>query len=1309
MVTRVKVAATARSGHHGPSHRVMTLADLRARVDGLTPADRRSFLRRLAGAAKIDAPARRKAAIETIAADLSRVEARVARRRAAVPEKFTYPADLPITEHLDELGEVIRTNQVVIVSGETGSGKSTQIPKLCLELGRGVDGFIGHTQPRRIAARSIAERIAEETGTRVGGLVGYTVRFTDRVGDDTLIRVMTDGIVLSEIHRDRRLARYDTLIVDEAHERSLNIDFLLGYLKALLPRRPDLKVIITSATIDTERFSEHFGGAPVVEVSGRAYPVEVRYRPLDDPEASKPRDQPQAIADAVVELYTESPGDILVFCSGEREIRDAADALADLHLAHTQVLPLYGRLSAAEQHRVFEPHRGRRVIIATNVAETSLTVPGVRSVVDVGTARISRYSRRTKVQRLPIEPISRASADQRAGRCGRLGPGVCIRLYTEEDYRSRPAFTEPEIRRTNLASVILQMAALDLGGIEAFGFLDPPESRSIRDGIALLEELGAVNPTHQGTRRWLTKLGRRLARFPLDVRLARMVIEADRNGCLAEVAVIAAALSVRDPRERPVEHRQHADQLHARFKHPDSDLLSWLHLWEYLQTERRARTSNQFRRMCRDEFLNERRIREWQHIHAQLRDVTEELGMTVNTTPADPDAIHRSVLAGLLSHIGTKDPDGYEYRGARSARFFIAPGSTLFKAAPRWVMAAELVETSRLWARGVAPIRPEWVERVGAHLVRTSYSDPWWDADRGAAVAYETVTIYGLPLVTDRSVQYGRIDPAGARELFISHALVAGEWETHHDFAAHNEAMIEQVLALEARERRTDLLVDDGAIFEFFDRRVPGDVLSVRHFDRWWKDARHDDPHLLDLGLDDLIDAAVVAPDTDAFPDVWHHGDVAMALMYAFEPGGTTDGVTVDVPIGGLDRVDPAVFEWHVPGYRVELLTELIRTLPKRLRKPFVPIPDTARALAERLGPGDGRLLSALRRELTRIGGVPIPPDAFDLDVLPSHLRPTFRVVDDQGEPVAEGDDLAVLKAELRDAARAMPATTHELEQIGLTTWSIGALPRVVEIGDADRRVRAYPALVDEGGSVAVRLLATADEQADAMWAGTARLLALNLPSAGKMLRLLLTADAKRAIRSGPHGAPAEWVDDCLTCVAGQVIADAGGPPFDGVGFDALVARAREDLDKRVEAVGSASLRILGLARSLRTTLGRTDADAPQVAVADMQGQLDQLIYPGFLTAVGASRLVDVERYLRAIERRLERLVENPQRDRELMTRVQRLEGEYERLCEALAPSPEPAEIAWMLQELRVSLFAQALGTRGKVSEQRIAKALEAL
>ncbi|MDJ0952054.1 MAG: ATP-dependent RNA helicase HrpA [Acidimicrobiia bacterium] len=1286
------------------------ISDLRARSDGLMPADRRHFQRRISGAAKISSRQKRDKVLATLEREIDAAARKLEARRLATPDKISYPAELPITDRRQELLDAIRDNQVVIVAGETGSGKSTQLPKLCLELGRGVAGWIGHTQPRRIAARSIASRVAEELGGAVGGIVGYTVRFSDQVGDTTLVKLMTDGILLNEIHHDRRLSRYDTIIVDEAHERSLNIDFLLGYLKELLPRRPDLKVIITSATIDTERFSAHFNDAPIVEVSGRTYPVEMRYRPLDDPTHPEPRDQPQGICDAVVELFTEKDGDILVFCSGEREIRDAADAINELGLRHTEIVPLYGRLSTGEQNRVFAKHTGRRVVVATNVAETSLTVPGIRAVVDAGTARISRYGRRTKVQRLPIEPISRASADQRAGRCGRLGPGVCIRLYSEDDYNSRPEFTEPEIQRTSLASVILQMAALDLGDIETFPFLDPPDSRSIRDGVALLEEVGALrrNGDESETRRRLTKLGRQLARIPLDIRLARMILEADHNDCLREVEVIAAALSIQDPRERPIDKEQQADQMHARFRHEESDFLGWLQLWDYLRNERRARTSGQFRRLCRDEYLSYRRVREWQDIHAQLRDISDELKLHRNRRKADGDTVHRTLLAGLLSHVGKKNPDGYEYRGARGARFYISPGSTLFKRSPEWVMAAELVETTRLWAHSVVGIPPEWIEQAGAHLIRRSHSDPWWDAERGSAVARESVSLYGIPLQTDRVVQYGRFDPAAARELFIRHALVAGEWQSHHDFVAHNHDQIDTVLEMEARERRTNLLIDDDTLTAWFAARIPEDITTVRHFDRWWRDMKGRQPHRLDLTLDDLIDPASAAPDASAFPQVWEYGDLGLPLEYEFDPASPADGVTIDVPLRGLDRIDPTVFEWHVPGLRHELVTELIRSMPKSFRKLFAPVPDTARQVLARITPQDGGLLLNLRRELQRIGGVPIPADVFDLSALPPHLRPAFRVIDDEGREVADGSDLHALKQQVQEETRsAVDTSAHEIEATGLTEWGFGELPSVVEISGTEHTMQAFPALIDEGETVGVALLATADEQDAAMWQGTIRLLLLNLPSPGKLLRPLLDPDAKEALRTGPHADQTAWVQDCLGCALGEIITAAGGPAWDGVAFDRLLRTARDELHPLVTRVAQDSLDLFVALEEAESAFNRLDDTRHAEVLQDIGNQVASLIYPGFLTQVGSDRIADIRRYLLAITKRIERLAQDPQRDSANMAIVHELEDELDRISAALPGEPRLMDAAWMIQELRVSLFAQSVGTKGKVSAVRIRRLLD--
>ncbi|MGA9597798.1 MAG: ATP-dependent RNA helicase HrpA, partial [Acidimicrobiia bacterium] len=1174
-------------------------------------------------------PDKRARVLDALEHEIEAATRKLAARQEALPDKISYPAELPITGRRQDLLDTIRDHQVVIVAGETGSGKSTQIPKLCLELGRGVKGWIGHTQPRRLAARSIATRVAEELGDSVGGLVGYTVRFSDQVGDRTLVKLMTDGILLNEIHHDRRLNRYDTIIIDEAHERSLNIDFLLGYLKNLLPKRPDLKVIITSATIDTERFAAHFDNAPIVEVSGRTHPVELRYRPLDDVALPEPKDQPEGICDAVVELFTEKDGDILVFCSGEREIRDAAEAIDDLGLRHTEVVPLYGRLSTGEQNRVFAAHTGRRIVVATNVAETSLTVPGIRAVVDAGTARISRYGRRTKVQRLPIEPISQASANQRAGRCGRLGPGVCIRLYSEDDFATRPEFTEPEVLRTGLASVILQMVALDLGDIESFPFLDPPDSRSIRDGYALLEEVRALESGGEGKPR-LTKIGRQLARLPIDIRLGTMVLAAHRNDCLAEVEVIAAALSIQDPRERPVDKEQQADQMHARFRDGRSDFLGWLSLWDYLRTERRARTSNQFRRLCLDEYLSYRRVREWQDVYSQLRDISDELGLHRNRKPADQDVIHRTLLTGLLSHVGKKDPNGYEYRGAHSARFFISPGSTLFKQTPEWVMAGELVETTRLWAHTVAGVSPQWVEEAGSHLINRSYSDPWWDTEHGAAVARESVSLFGMQLHVDRVVQYGRIDPRTARELFIRHALVAGEWDAAHVFVEHNRNQIDNVLAIETRERRANLLVDDDTLVAFFAARIPEDVADVRRFDRWWRDMKGVQPHLLHLSDEVLIDRTVAPPDPDAYPEVWEYGDLGLPLDYEFDPSSAHDGMTVDIPLRGLDRIDPAVFEWHVPGYREELVIELIRSLPKKLRKNFAPVPDTARTVLAAISDSDDAgLLHTLRRELHRIGNELIPVDAFDLDSLPPHLRPTFRVVDDTGSVVVEGRDLRVLKEDVRaETAAAVDATTHDLETSGLTEWSIGELPQVLAVSGADHTVNAYPALVDEGDSVGVRLLATPEEQSAAMWQGTIRLLLINLPSPGKLLRPMLDRDAKAALGVGPHRDQTEWVDDCLGCALGEIIARAGGPAWDATGFDRLLAVARDELHPLVTRVAAESLELLTALEEAEIAFNRLDDERHRPVIDDIANQVAALVYPGFLTRISSDRIADVSRYL---------------------------------------------------------------------------------
>ena len=1295
-------------------------------------------------------------------------------RQASVPE-LRYPADLPVSQRKDEIGAAIRDHQVVIVAGETGSGKTTQLPKICLELGRGVTGQIGHTQPRRIAARTVAERIASELGTELGTTVGYKVRFTDTSSDSTLVKVMTDGILLTEMRRDRQLRHYDTLIIDEAHERSLNIDFILGYLKRLLPRRPDLKVIITSATIDPERFREHFRefGAPVIEVSGRTYPVEVRYRPLADPDdpAQEPKDQVQGILDAITELSAVGPGDILVFLSGEREIRDTADALDGL--AGLEVLPLYARLSAAEQHRVFDRkpgqanHFSRRVVLATNVAETSLTVPGIKYVIDPGTARISRYSQRTKVQRLPIEPISQASANQRKGRCGRTSDGVCIRLYSEEDYESRPEFTDPEILRTNLASVILQMAALDLGDMAEFPFVEPPDSRNIADGVRLLEELGAFSPGHEPGRgrTRLTETGRRLSRLPLDPRLGRMILEAGRNGCAREVLIITAALSIIDPRERPADARQAADEMHARFAEPGSDFLAFLNLWDYLRDRQSQLSTSAFRRLCRREYLHFLRVREWQDVYGQLRQAAADLGIHTGrerrgtgepgqapprqngqgqrgggrtrpragraglpaaqapsrdaeaggTFPADlADRVHMSVLAGLLSHIGMQDTDSRprgkrrpltEFAGARGARFAIFPDSALARKPPQWVVAAELVETSRLWARVTARIDPGWAEPLAAHLVRRSYSEPRWDARRGAAVATEKVSLYGLPIVAGRTVMYGRIDPAAARDLFITHALVEGDWQTHHPFFARNQQMLADAEDTERKARRRGIVADDAARFEFYDRRIPAEVTSARHFDTWWKKARAADPGLLDFSPADLIRPAAGEISEDDYPARW----ADLPVSYEFSPGEPDDGVTVDIPLARLNQVTGEEFSWQVPGLRQEMVTELIRSLPKQLRTTFVPVPDTARAVLPRLGPARGDLLDALGTELSRLGGVHIPRSAWDESRLPPYLRITFRVVED-GRVLAAGKDLDELRRQLRPRLQAtLSEAAAGITRAGLRTWDIGTLPRVFSQGE----VRAYPALADTGTAADVRLFETRAQADAAMLRGTRRLLLLQVPSGARAVASRLPVSAKLAMSRHPYPGTGALLEDCAAAAADQVITEAGGPAWDEAGFTRLLEAARANLAARTADVVALAARALAEAHQVETSLAGTPSPPVRAAFADLRAQLTGLIYPGFIAATGARRLPDLVRYLRGMSRRLEKMPEALGRDAERMAVVAQVTADYQQTLADLPPArrddADVRDVRWMIEELRVSLFAQTLGTSGPVSQRRIERALDQL
>ena len=1306
---------------------------------------------------------------------------------------ISYPAELPVSERREDLMAAIAANQVTIIAGETGSGKTTQIPKMCLELGLGENGLIGHTQPRRLAARTVAERIAEELGVDIGQEVGFQVRFTGEVSRATKVKLMTDGILLAEIQRDKLLRKYNAIIIDEAHERSLNIDFILGYLKRILPQRPDLKVIITSATIDPQRFANHFGTpekpAPIIEVSGRTYPVEIRYRPLSQPpagtdeedasddELEEDRDPLDAVCDAVDELALEAPGDILVFFSGEREIRDAAEALnariqSNRRLTGTEVLPLFARLSLQEQHKVFHPGNKRRIVLATNVAETSLTVPGIKYVFYTGTARISRYSHRTKVQRLPIERVSQASANQRSGRCGRVSDGIAIRLYSEEDFESRPLFTDPEILRTNLAAVILQMTAMGVArgpkDVEDFPFVEPPETRAINDGVTLLRELGALaSATPQNgkggpkTGGGLTAVGQKLAQLPVDPRLGRMIVEAGKRGCVREVMILAAALTIQDPRERPTDKQQLAAEKHNRFKDENSDFTGFLNLWNYLQEKQQELSSSAFRRLCRAEFINYLRVREWQDLFAQLRQLARPLGISLdNKRLAEPvgnhDGVHISLLSGLLSHIGILDERKREYAGARGTRFAIFPGSALFKKSPTFVMAAELVETSRLWARVAAKFDPVWAEQVAPDLVKRSYSEPHWSTRQGAVMAYEKVTLYGVPIIAQRRINYGRVDPVVARELFIRHALVEGDWKTHHKFFHRNRALLQEVEELEARMRRRDLLVDDETLFEFYDARIGPDVVSERHFDKWWKEARQENPDLLDYDKSLLLSDDADNLDVSAYPKTWLHKGFELPLTYEFHPVAPgsppdpSDGVTAEVPVLFLNQLDDKAFRWLIPGQRVELVTALIKSLPKQVRKNFVPAPDVARqavaVLESDFDPASDDLEPSLELALRRIRGHVIPPGSWNWDAVPPHLRVTFKVVDSKGRVLGEGKDLAALQEELAPATRraiaeslgATPASTAPRgkagraagkaddggasrsqapaqvpagsapagfrEQEGLTEWSFGTIQRQVSNIVKGHTVTGYPALVDQGKSVALRVFQTADEQQDAMRGGVIRLLALRVPAPDRYVLEHLSNTEKLTFSQNPHGSVSALIADCALAAIDKLTP--AELPWDRKSFDALYEVVRAELIDTVFSVTAVVERILASTRRIEKQLKGTTSLALISALNDIKSQLEQLVYPGFVARTGYAQLSQLPRYLAAIEKRLERLPGNVQRDALNMAVVQRLEDDYDDAVSALLPGRraggELAQVRWMIEELRVSLFAVELGTAYSVSEKRI-------
>lgn len=1228
--------------------------------------------------------------------------------------EIEYDSELPVVAKRNELMQAIREHQVVIIAGETGSGKTTQLPKICLELGLGMRGFIGHTQPRRIAARSIAARISEELKTDPGDKVGFKVRFNDNVSSNTLIKLMTDGILLVEIQHDPLLLHYDTLIIDEAHERSLNIDFILGYLKQILPKRPDLKIIITSATLDPERLSIHFNRAPIFSVSGRTYPVEIRYWPQENDPKNEEGDQITGIVNAVKTLQQlKQRGDILVFLSGEREIRDTADALALQDLKHTEILPLYARLSIRDQNRIFQPHTGNRVVLATNVAETSLTVPGIKYVIDTGLARISRYSVKTKVQRLPIEAISQASANQRAGRCGRTSEGICIRLYDESDYLNRPLYTDPEILRTNLAAVILQMAALKLGDIEAFPFVDAPDKRQIQDGIRLLEELGAIHTRSVQIK--LTEIGRLLARFPLDPRLGRMILEARKQGCLKEVTVIAAGLSILDPCERPPQKQQTADEKHKRFASERSDFLRFLNLWNYIEIQQKELTSNQFRKLCQKEYLNYLRIREWQDLTAQLHHILTELHFPLNPIPGDAVSIHIAILSGLLSHIGLKEGDISRYSGARNIHFFLQPGSVLFKTSPKWCVVNELIETSRLWGRCAARIESEWIEPLAEHLARSTYSEPHWSKRQGAVLAYEKVTLFGLPIVGRRIVNYRNIDQTLSRKLFIRHGLVEADWSTNHYFYQRNRDLIERVERLEHKSRRRDILIDEDRLFDFYDERIPQHVASSRDFDTWWDIMSKNNEDYLNFTEEMLINPGAAEDVTpQRYPDIWHQNHFELDLVYEFDPSSNKDGVTVIIPIAILNQINEAEFDWQIPGLRQDLIIALIKSLPKSLRRNLVPAPHYARAFLERVTPYEHPLRDTLEIEFLRMTGISIDKENWEYEKIPSYLRMTFRIVDDTNAPLLEGKDLKQLKNELKGKIEqhiSAPARAKGIEKRDITDWDFGVLPKEFEDKRQGYTIKAYPALLARSKSVEIQLVTTYEEQQTRSLMGLRRLLLLNLPSPIQYLHETLPNKSKLGLYFASFGTVNELIDDCIAAAVDTLIQREGGMIWNESDFQSLLSRIKGDINPLVAEIAEQVQHILTQHFQINKRLkGYIDLSLA-FSLGDIKKQLSHLIYNGFVSQTGYTRLADISRYLNAVEIRLEKLGQNSTKDAAAVRQITQVESAYQNVVDQLPESkhglPDVVKGRWMIEELRVNLFAQHIKIPYPISEKRIREYLE--
>ena len=1231
--------------------------------------------------------------------------------RAPVP---VYDTHLPIASHREDIIDAIRKHQVLVIAGETGSGKTTQIPKMCLQAGRGIRGLIGCTQPRRIAAQAMADRVAEELKSPLGDVVGYQVRFREKLNKDGLIKFMTDGILLAETTHDRNLDAYDTIIIDEAHERSLNIDFLLGYIKQLLRRRPELRVIITSATIDTAKFAKHFDDAPVIEVSGRGYPVELEYHPLDDGETSdqprkekiRGRDLYAGIAKAVHRLNRlDARGDILVFLSGEREIQEARDYLQRQNFRHTEVLPLFARLPVAEQRKVFHPGTARRIILCTNVAETSLTVPRIRFVIDSGFVRISRYSHRSRVQRLPIEPVSQASANQRKGRCGRLGPGTCIRLYSEEDFDLRPEYTEPEILRTSLASVILRMLTSGLGSVEDFPFLDPPAPRMINDAYHLLFELGAIDEGRKPV-----KLGHQLARWPLDTRLARMLIEGSRLGCLGELVVLAAGLSIQDPRERPLDATAAADEAHGRFTDESSDFVTLLKLWQYLEKQRKEKSSSQFRKMCRREFLNWQRVNEWFDLNRQLFEQAREEKLPLSGKTGSYEQVHKALLTGLLSHVGNKNTEDSSYMGPRSRTFHIFPGSGLFGKRPQWLMASEIVETTKTWARTNAQIKPEWIEAQAAHLLKHHYHDPHWSRKQGRVLAWEQVSLFGLIVVEKRRINYSRIEPLAARNIFINGALVQGELDTRAGFMQNNLQVREEIEDLEHKRRKHDVMADESALFEFFDARIPQGVCDSIGFEKWLKQLGKDGRQQLYISHDVLMQDQAGGAPVDQYPDSLQVGIFSMPLTYQFKPGDEADGVTLSIPLERLNSLGDGQLQWLVPGLLREKVIALIKSLPKPQRRAFTPVPNFADAALERLG--DNRtisLLPALAGALQAINGIEIEARAFDESVLEDYLRFRLNVVDEQGNSIAISRDLAGLQQQYGQQARRqfMDQLGQESQRDAERDWVFGDLPESTLTKDGNgQNIQAWPAIVDQGDSVGLRSFDTAEEAALEHHHGVLRLLALQLGSKLRDLRKhhgLSKAGLMAWSATGSAEALInDLVDSCLTLAAGNKPASVRSEQA----FGQLLAQVRTELGLMTRQQSGHLNKVLNLWSSISATLSDDYARLRPDVFHDLRSQLDDMVYDGFLQDLSPARLRHYPRYFEAMQVRLAGVEKDPYRDADRMQQVEPFWQQYLQLLEDGHEYDEKVDVfRWLIEEFRISLFAQQLGTRVKVSSQRLKKA----